>query len=72
MFRLITMILTIAIIYSININIKEVVKSIDNGIPGSVKESLGFDVVFKYIVNNGLVVPLQMFILSLALIGTTI
>ncbi|MDW8563880.1 hypothetical protein [Staphylococcus shinii] len=66
------MILTIAIIYSININIKEVVKSIDNGIPGSVKESLGFDVVFKYIVNNGLVVPLQMFILSLALIGTTI
>ncbi|QRA16471.1 MULTISPECIES: hypothetical protein [Staphylococcus] len=51
---------------------KEVVKSIDNGIPGSVKESSGLDVVFKYIVNNGLVVPLQMFILSLALIGTTI
>ncbi|OEK87246.1 hypothetical protein AST15_08690 [Staphylococcus shinii] len=72
LFSLITMILTIAITYSININMKEVVKSIDNGIPGSVKESSGLDVVFKYIVNNGLVVPLQMFILSLALIGTTI
>lgn len=65
LFSLITMILTIAITYSININMKEVVKSIDNGIPGSVKESSGLDVVFKYIVNNGLVVPLQMFILSL-------
>ncbi|UXS59856.1 stage II sporulation protein M [Staphylococcus ureilyticus] len=65
LFSLSIMILTIAITYSININMKEVIKSIDNGIPGSVKESSGLGSVFKYIVNNGLVVPLQMFILSL-------
>lgn len=47
LFSLITMILTIAITYSININMKEVVKSIDNGIPGPVKESSGLDVVLS-------------------------
>ncbi|MBF7027446.1 stage II sporulation protein M [Staphylococcus sp. 23_2_20_HW] len=59
------MILTVAITYSIDINMKEVIKSIDNGIPGSVKSSSGLERVFEYIVNNGIVVPLQMFILSL-------
>ncbi|NWK84243.1 stage II sporulation protein M [Staphylococcus sp. GSSP0090] len=65
LFSLSIMILTSAITYSIDINMKEVIKSIDNGIPEPVKKSSGLDSVFKYIVNNGLIVPLQMFVLSL-------
>lgn len=65
LFSLSIMILTIAITYSININVKAVIKGIDNDIYRSVKQSSGLGAVIIYIVNNGFIVPLQMFLLSL-------
>ncbi|WP_236591330.1 MULTISPECIES: stage II sporulation protein M [Staphylococcus] len=59
------MILTIAITYSININVKAMIKGIDNDISRSVKQSSGLGAIIIYIVNNGFIVPLQMFLLSL-------
>jgi len=65
LFSLTIMILTTVITYSIDINIKEIIKNIDSRIPDSVKESSGLVSVYKYVINNVFILPLQMLILSL-------
>lgn len=65
LFSISIMILTIVITYSIDMNVKAMIKGIDNDISSSVKQSSGLSAVIIYIVNNGFIVPLQMFLLSL-------
>ncbi|MFW2435651.1 hypothetical protein ACQ23P_09515 [Staphylococcus cohnii] len=65
LFSLSIMILTIVITYSIDMNVEAMIKGIDNDISSSVKQSSGLSAVIIYIVNNGFIVPLQMFLLSL-------
>ena len=65
LFSLSIMILTIVITYSIDMNVEAMIKGIDNDISRSVKQSSGLGAVIIYIVNNGFIVPLQMFLLSL-------
>ena len=65
LFSLSIMILTIVITYSIDMNVEAMIKGIDNDISSSVKQSSGLGAVIIYIVNNGFIVPLQMFLLSL-------
>lgn len=60
----ITMIATM-ITYLINPEVKGILGGIGNDLPDQVKESEGMKKVWAYIVNNGLMVPLQMFILAL-------
>lgn len=60
----ITMIATM-ITYLINPEVKGILGGIGNDLPDEVKESEGMKKVWAYIVNNGLMVPLQMFILAL-------
>ena len=59
-----TVIATI-ITYIINPDPQGIMNGMDNRIPEQVKESTGIDKVWAYIVNNGFMVPLQMFILAL-------
>ncbi|WP_263704718.1 stage II sporulation protein M, partial [Bacillus thuringiensis] len=49
----------------INPNLKEIIEGIGNRLPDQVKKSEGIEKVWSYIVNNGFIVPLQMFILAL-------
>ncbi|MGG8954361.1 MULTISPECIES: stage II sporulation protein M [Staphylococcus] len=65
LFSLSIMILTIVITYSIDMNVEAMIKGIDNDISRSVKQYSGLGAVIIYIVNNGFIVPLQMFLLSL-------
>ncbi|MGG3806008.1 stage II sporulation protein M [Metabacillus fastidiosus] len=51
--------------YIINPDLKETIRGLGNRTPDQVRESAGLDKVWSYIVNNGLKVPLQMFILAL-------
>ena len=59
-----TVIATI-ITYIINPDPQGIMNGMDNRIPDQVKESTGIEKVWAYIVNNGFMVPLQMFILAL-------
>ncbi|HDR7677375.1 Uncharacterized protein BCZB5J_06396 [Bacillus cereus] len=59
-----TVIATI-ITFVINPDLKEIMEGIGNRLPDKVKESTGIEKVWLYIVNNGFIVPLQMFILAL-------
>ncbi|MGF9958228.1 stage II sporulation protein M [Bacillus mycoides] len=59
-----TVIATI-ITFIINPDFKEIMKGVGNRLPDQVKESTGIEKVWSYIVNNGFIVPLQMFILAL-------
>ena len=59
-----TVIATI-ITYIINPDPQGIMNGMDNRIPEQVKESTGINKVWAYIVNNGFLVPLQMFILAL-------
>ena len=61
LFSLSIMILTIVITYSIDMNVEAMIKGIDNDISSSLKQSSGLGAVIIYIVNNGFIVPLQMF-----------
>ncbi|MBY0223893.1 stage II sporulation protein M [Sporosarcina aquimarina] len=58
-------ILAAIITYIINPDLKEVMKGIDSRASEQVKEATGVDKVWSYIVNNGFMVPFQMFILAL-------
>jgi len=60
----ITIIATV-ITYIINPDIKEITEGIGNKLPDQVKESEGIKKVWSFVVNNGFMVPLQMFILAL-------
>ena len=51
--------------YIINPNFEEIAEGIGNNLPDQVKESVGLKKVWAFIVNNGFIVPLQMFILAL-------
>ncbi|MGG3889653.1 stage II sporulation protein M [Metabacillus fastidiosus] len=51
--------------YIINPDLKETVRGIENSRSDQVRESIGLDKVWSYIVNNGFMVPLQMFVLAL-------
>jgi hypothetical protein len=53
------------ITYIINPDLKETVRGLKNSLPDQARESVGLDKVWSYIVNNGFMVPLQMFILTL-------
>ncbi|MEB9458066.1 MULTISPECIES: stage II sporulation protein M [Bacillus cereus group] len=59
-----TVIATI-ITFVINPDLKEIIEGIGNRLPDQVKKSEGIEKVWLYIVNNGFIVPLQMFILVL-------
>ncbi|PGZ95468.1 hypothetical protein COE51_20105 [Bacillus pseudomycoides] len=59
-----TIIATI-ITFIINPDLKEIMEGVGNRLPDQVKESTGIEKVWSYIVNNGFIVPLQMFILAL-------
>ncbi|HDR4496279.1 TPA: stage II sporulation protein M, partial [Bacillus cereus biovar anthracis] len=59
-----TVIATI-ITFVINPDLKEIIEGIGNRLPDQVKKSEGIEKVWLYIVNNGFIVPLQMFILAL-------
>ncbi len=59
-----TVIATI-ITFVINPDLKEIMEGIGNRLPDKIKESTGIEKVWLYIVNNGFIVPLQMFILAL-------
>ncbi|MGE7874855.1 stage II sporulation protein M [Bacillus paramycoides] len=59
-----TVIATI-ITFIINPDLKETLEGIGNRIPDQVKKLTGIEKVWTYIVNNGFIVPLQMFILAL-------
>lgn len=61
---IIVTILGIVITYMINPDIKGVMESFENKSSDQVKESTGINKVWAYIVNNGFIVPLQMFILA--------
>ena len=50
---------------SINPDPKEIMEGVENRLSSQVKESIGIDKVWAYVVNNGFMVPLQMFILAL-------
>ena len=71
LFSLSIMILTIVITYSIDMNVEAMIKGIDNDISSSLKQSSGLGAVIIYIVNNGFIVPLQMFLLSLIPVSYT-
>ncbi|MEK4404689.1 stage II sporulation protein M [Sporosarcina sp. FSL K6-6792] len=60
----ITIVATV-ITYIINPDIKEITEGIGNKLPDQVKESEGIKKVWSFVVNNGFMVPLQMFILAL-------
>lgn len=60
----ITIIATV-ITYIINPNLGETNEGLGNNLPDQVKESEGLKKVWSFIVNNGFMVPLQMFILAL-------
>ncbi|MFB6468145.1 stage II sporulation protein M [Cytobacillus sp. Hz8] len=60
----ITLIATI-VTYIINPDLKEVMEGIGDSSPSQIKETTGIDKVWSYIIHNGFVVPLQMFILAL-------
>lgn len=49
----------------INPDLKEIMEGVGNRLPDQVKKSTGIEKVWSYIVNNGFIVPLQMFILAL-------
>ncbi|MED4531379.1 stage II sporulation protein M [Metabacillus fastidiosus] len=51
--------------YIINPDLKETIRGLGNRTPDQIRESVGLDKVWSYIVNNGFEVPLQMFILAL-------
>ncbi|WP_410985093.1 stage II sporulation protein M [Bacillus cereus] len=59
-----TVIATI-ITFVINPDLKEIMEGVGNRLPDQVKKSTGIEKVWSYIVNNGFIVPLQMFILAL-------
>ena len=52
------------ITYIINPDLKEVMGGLESRLPDQTKESTGLDKVWSYVVNNGFMVPLQMFILA--------
>ncbi|MBY0600478.1 MULTISPECIES: stage II sporulation protein M [Bacillus] len=59
-----TVIATI-ITFIINLDLKEIMEEIGKKLPDQVKEPTGIEKVWSFIVNNGFIVPLQMFILAL-------
>lgn len=60
----ITIVATV-ITYIINPSLEELTKEVGNNLPDQVKESKGIKKVWSFIVNNGFIVPLQMFFLAL-------
>lgn len=56
---------TTVITYIINLNLEEISEGMGNNLPDQVRESEGLKKVWSFIVNNGFIVPLQMFILAL-------
>lgn len=67
-FLILSIVITIAaagITYNINPNIDGVMNSFNNQTADPIKETKGLSKVWEYILNNGLAVPLQMFIFSL-------
>lgn len=60
----ITIIATI-ITYILNPDLKEIIEGMEESLPDQVTESTGINLVWSFIVNNGFMVPLQMFILAL-------
>ena len=53
------------ITYIINPNLEEITEGAGKNLSDQVKESEGLKKVWSFIVNNGFMVPLQMFILAL-------
>ncbi|WP_255260064.1 stage II sporulation protein M [Bacillus sp. AFS023182] len=53
------------ITFIINPDLKEILEGIGNRLSSQVKESTGIEKVWAFIVNNGFIIPLQMFILAL-------
>lgn len=62
---LVLVLITSIITYLINPDITSAVKSVSSNIPNSLENKKNLDLVWAYIINNGLKVPGQMFILSL-------
>jgi hypothetical protein len=65
MFAMAITIIATVITYIINPNLGEINEGLGNNLPDQVKESEGLKKVWSFIVNNGFMVPLQMFILAL-------
>ncbi|MED1024531.1 stage II sporulation protein M [Bacillus mycoides] len=53
------------ITFIINPDLKEILEGIENRLSSQAKKSTGIEKAWEYIVNNGFIVPLQMFILAL-------
>lgn len=53
------------IAYIIDPDLNDVMEGIKDDVSENIKESIGIDKVWSYVVNNGFMVPLQMFIFSL-------
>lgn len=67
-FFVIAMIVTVlgtAITYFVNPDLKGIMESFGDSSSDQLKESIGIKKVWAYIVNNGFLVPLQMFVLAL-------
>lgn len=67
-FLILSVIITIAaagITYIINPDIHGIMSNLNDWTPESIKDEAGLNKVWEYIVNNGMMVPMQMFILSL-------
>lgn len=63
-----SVIITIAaagVTYIINLDIHGIMSNLNDRTPESIKDEAGLNKVWEYIVNNGMMVPMQMFILSL-------
>src|SRR5690625_3425050 len=58
-------IISTVITYIINPDLKSIMDGLENNSPNQIKETTGINKVWQYIVNNGFIVPFQMFILSL-------
>ncbi|MEY8561295.1 stage II sporulation protein M [Jeotgalicoccus halotolerans] len=67
-FLIMSVIITIAaagVTYIINLDIHGIMSNLNDRTPESIKDEAGLNKVWEYIVNNGMMVPMQMFILSL-------
>lgn len=67
-FLIMSVIITIAaagVTYIINLDIHGIMSNLNDRTPESIKDEEGLNKVWEYIVNNGMMVPMQMFILSL-------
>ncbi|PFJ85774.1 hypothetical protein COI97_28150 [Bacillus cereus] len=53
------------ITFIINPDLKDIMENVGKRLPDQVKKSTGIEKVWSFIVNNGFMVPLQMFILAL-------